>query len=330
MGAGSIELELGCVAVLNRSQEEIDQNISFDEMRKREAAFFRSKKAFQNVPERCMGSGELVKRLALIQQDRIRSTLPSIMDELKLKIKEKKLELKRMPPPVSSEMDCWIIYTNLVRKYREIVDARVNAIYNNDLQIQIEETTMEKTTPTQNILPRLTINNRYDDRIAFQLHVQQKRCAETIQSLFTHFFTEKYQNIVVELIEENAGVALPNFPSFSIIERLYRAEQKKFSEPCEELIRHSVDYLKHILVKILNDVFNEETSYKHKMIHKLTDIIMRSIEENEEKCDSDVAKLLDIEQRVFTLNHYYMDTVNKTKQKVQKYNDDLQYGMYSF
>ncbi|CAF3948694.1 unnamed protein product, partial [Rotaria sp. Silwood1] len=32
IGPGSMELKLGCVAVLNRTQEEIDQNISFDEM----------------------------------------------------------------------------------------------------------------------------------------------------------------------------------------------------------------------------------------------------------------------------------------------------------
>ncbi|CAF3564113.1 unnamed protein product, partial [Rotaria sp. Silwood2] len=32
---------------------------------------------------------------------------------------------------------------------------------------------------------------------------------------------------------------------------------------------------------------------------------------------------LEIEQRVFTLNHYYMDTVNKIKKKYQEYNDSV-------
>ncbi|CAF4268731.1 unnamed protein product, partial [Rotaria sordida] len=102
IGPGSMALKLGCIAVLNRTQEEIDQNIPFDEMRRREQQFFRSQKAFKDVPEQYLGSEQLVKRLALIQQERIRSTLPSIIDELKKEIKLKKSELKQMPSPITS------------------------------------------------------------------------------------------------------------------------------------------------------------------------------------------------------------------------------------
>jgi len=40
LGPGSMVLKLGCVAVLNRDQQEIDDNISFEEMRQREKEFF--------------------------------------------------------------------------------------------------------------------------------------------------------------------------------------------------------------------------------------------------------------------------------------------------
>ena len=39
-GPGSMVLKLGCVAVLNRNQQEIDENIPFDVMRNREKEFF--------------------------------------------------------------------------------------------------------------------------------------------------------------------------------------------------------------------------------------------------------------------------------------------------
>ncbi|CAF1528922.1 unnamed protein product, partial [Didymodactylos carnosus] len=51
LGPGSMSLRLGCVAVLNRSQDEIDQKISFDEMKKRERDFFKCHKAFEHVPD---------------------------------------------------------------------------------------------------------------------------------------------------------------------------------------------------------------------------------------------------------------------------------------
>jgi hypothetical protein len=124
---------------------------------------------------------------------------------------------------------------------------------------------------------------------------------------------------VLKLLEENAGVALPNFPSFSVIERLYHYEHRNFHEPCMDLIESYVTYLKQVLINLLNQVFDKEATYKNNMIHKLTDIIFRALDESEEHCNRDITKMLNIERRIFTLNHYYMDTVNKIKAKVQQY-----------
>ena len=122
----------------------------------------------------------------------------------------------------------------------------------------------------------------------------------------------------MKLLEENAGVALPNFPSFSIIERLYHYEHRNFRQPCEELIQSCVTYLKKVLIQLLHQIFDQETTYKATMIHKLTDIILHELDKNDEHCSHDITKMLNIERRVFTLNHYYMDTVNKLKTKIQE------------
>ena len=86
IGQGSLALPLGCVAVLNRKQEEIDANVSFEEMRRREEQFFQTNTAFTGVPEEYLGSRQLVKKLVSIQQDRIRLTLPLMIEEVKGKI----------------------------------------------------------------------------------------------------------------------------------------------------------------------------------------------------------------------------------------------------
>ncbi|CAF2547488.1 unnamed protein product [Rotaria sp. Silwood2] len=80
---GSIQLKLGRVAVLNRNQEEIDQNISFDEMKPCENQFFLNhKEAFERLSHEFKGGEQLVRRLATIQQERICSTFPHIIKEL--------------------------------------------------------------------------------------------------------------------------------------------------------------------------------------------------------------------------------------------------------
>jgi len=310
-------LKLGCVAVLNRSQEEIDDNVPFEEMRQREKEFFSNHSAFDGVEKEYLGCEQLVKRLASIQQERIRSTLPSIIDDLKKQIKAKKSELKQMPISVTSENECWTLYIDLIKKYRDQIYARVQGVYDNDLLSHIEESINISTDSNRTTTVKTKSDDILDDRIAYQIYIQQKKCAELIHNSFTSFFTPRYQNLVLKLLQENAGVALPNFPSFSIIERLYRVEHKNFYKPCENFIEETFKYLKCILIKILHDVFSEETNYKDFMIHKLTDIILHLANETEELCSNDIKKMLDIEQRVFTLNHYYMDTVNKIKQQIQ-------------
>ena len=317
IGPGSMVLNLGCVAVLNRKQEEIDENVPFDEMRRREEEYFRSPD-FDNVPEQYLGGRQLIKRLAAIQQARIRSTLPGIIDQLTDEVKLKKLELRKMPPPITSEMDCWALYTEIIKNYRNEIQARAEGFYMDDTQLPEEVTSSRRDRGAENNGTTSAADQPTDDRIAYQLYVRQKRCSERIRKVFSPFFSPEYKRKVMGLLGENAAVALPNFPSFSIIERLYRVEHEKLSEPCEDLIEAFVDYLKDITVEILHDVLADESSYKDNIIHKLTDIILRSIDENEEQCRKDVQQMLEMEERVYTLNPEYMIKVNQVKRQIQE------------
>ena len=318
IGPGSMVLDLGCVAVLNRKQEEIDENVPFDEMRRREEEFFRSNPAFDNVPERYLGSPQLIKRLAAIQQGRIRSTLPSIIDELTKRVKSKKVELKQMPPPITSEMECWVLYNEIIKKYRDVVQDRAEGVYANGIQMPDETPPSTKTKTAQNNATTAPADQPSDDRIAYQLYLRQKRFSDRIQNLFSKSFSTGYKKKVLELLGENAAVALPNFPSFSIIERLYRIEHEKLSEPCEDLIDEFVDYLKDIAVELLHEVLTEETSYRDNLVHKLTDIILHTIDESEDQCRKDVSRLLEIEEKVYTMNPEYMIKVNQLKKEIQE------------
>ncbi|CAF4059349.1 unnamed protein product [Rotaria sordida] len=230
IGPGSMALKLGCIAMLNRTQEEIEQNISFDEIQRHEQEFFRTNK----------------KHLKMYRND--------ILGPL---------------------------YTDLIKKYREIINARVNGVYDNEMQLKIEEPIFTTTNLSRTTSITQTSNDRFDEQIAFQLYNRQRECRDKLHNSFTDFFSTEYQRMVLKLLEENAGVALRNFSLFSIIERLYHAEQNKFRKPCEDLIESYSEYSKRVFIKILNQIFAEETSYKHQIIHKLTDVILCAIDESE-------------------------------------------------
>ena len=94
-GFGGIKLKLGCVAVLNRKPEEIEENVTSETMRQRERQFFVDHaEAFRQLPDEYKGVDQLVKRLATIQQGRIRKTLPEVMRQLREDIRRKKVSGK--------------------------------------------------------------------------------------------------------------------------------------------------------------------------------------------------------------------------------------------
>ncbi|CAF2064318.1 unnamed protein product [Rotaria magnacalcarata] len=295
IGPGSMALKLGCVAVLNRTQEEIDQNISFQHMRRREQDFFTSSKA----------SKTYLHNIWVVNNWYLARTYRS--DQAK----ETRIK--------TNASDCWTLYNNIVKQYQLLVHARVHGIYDGDFEIKTQESPESSATRSLMSVFKPVGNNSLDDRIALQLYRYQKYCATEISKSFSPFFSPEYQGNVVKLLEENASVALPNFPSFSIIQQLCHHEARKIQKSCINLIGLYVEYLKKVLVGFLNQVFVEETNYKHRITQKLTDIILRSLDESEEHCTKDVNKMLTIEQRVFTLNHYYMDTVYKIKIQFQKY-----------
>ncbi|CAF1101269.1 unnamed protein product [Didymodactylos carnosus] len=149
------------------------------------------------------------------------------------------------------------------------------------------------------------MNSAHDDRIAYQFYTIEKRFQDKIIASFSNFFTPTYASMILKLLDENAGVALPNFSSFHIIETLYRKEQHKLKEPCHTLLKQLAEYLKNILLYLLGG----DNTYDYHFIDRFTHTIITEIKLMEKQCLIDINKQLDIEQRIFTLNHYYMDTV---------------------
>ncbi|CAF3959668.1 unnamed protein product [Adineta steineri] len=243
-GLGSMELQLGCVAVLNRNQDEIDQNISFDEMKQREEQFFIDhKQAFEHLPDEFKGSKQLVKRLATIQQERIRSTFPDIIKRLRKQIAEKKAQLKKIPASMNTESECWTTFQSMINIYRESISDNVKGEYG-------------QVASTDIINVPITSKNVKDD-------------------------SDSDINFDVASVGSDEGL-LSHEDEYHIANDYRRLK----------------DRLKEVVIKQLNDV--------------------------KEKLSERVLEILDTERRVFTLNHYYMDTINKLKEKNKEKNDDQQ------
>ncbi|CAF1456934.1 unnamed protein product [Rotaria sordida] len=334
-GLGSMELQLGCVAVLNRSQDEIDQNISFDEMKQREKQFFIThKEAFQHLPDEFKGSEQLVRRLAAIQQDRIRSTFPQIIKDLRKQIAEKKAQLKKIPASMNTESECWTHFQSMVNAYRESIHDNVKGEYDQVASMEITEVPNTSADVEIVSINDLDSNDQCDefeeeeefstdkndeDHIAYHIYQLQRKFHNECRKSFTNFFSSQYHKIVLREIDRTAGVSLPNFPSYQIIVGLFRKELQKLPHCCYALVEEIHEYMSQCLLQLFEKAFNNEYP---RLKERLKEVIIKQLNEVKEVVSERVLEILNMERRVFTLNHYYMDTVNKLKEKDKKRHDD--------
>jgi hypothetical protein len=331
-GSGSMELQLGCIAVLNRNQDEIDQNISFDEMKQREKQFFiKHKEAFQNLLDEFKGSEQLVRRLATIQQERIRSTLPHIIKELKKQITEKKAQLKKIPASMNTEGECWTNFQSMINAYRESINDNVRGEYDQVASTEITELSttfkdledisknyMNSDASSDESQEELLLTDECDeDHIAYHIFQLQRNFQSECRKCFTDFLSNEYQKIVLRELDRTAGVSLPNFPSYQIIGGLFRKELQKLPNLCSELVEQMHEYMSKCLLRLFDQAFNKDYP---RLKERLKEVIVKRLNEVKDILFEHVTEILDTERRVFTLNHYYMDTVNKLKEK--KKNDD--------
>ncbi|CAF3880171.1 unnamed protein product [Rotaria sp. Silwood1] len=328
-GSGSMDLQLGCVAVLNRNQDEIDRNISFSEMKQREKQFFIThKEAFEPLPDEFKGSEQLVRRLATIQQERIRSTFPDIIKKLKNQLAKNKAQLKKIPPSVNTEAECWTNFQSMINAYRESIHDNVKGEYdqvasrevtelpitctdvdaassdNIDSDVQDDECEEEESLAEEND----------EDHIAYRIYQLQRKFQNECRQSFPDFFSSKYHKIILREIDRTAGVSLPNFPSYQIIVGLFRKELQKLPHCCHALVKQMHEYMSQCLLQLFEQAFNNDYP---RLKERLKEIITKRLDDVQEVLMERVNGILDMEKRVFTLNHYYMDT-EQVQRKGQK------------
>ncbi|CAF1619586.1 unnamed protein product [Rotaria sp. Silwood1] len=332
-GSGSMDLQLGCIAVLNRNQDEIDRNISFSEMKQREKQFFIThKEAFEPLPDEFKGSEQLVRRLATIQQERIRSTFPDIIKKLKNQLAKNKAQLKKIPPSVNTEAECWTNFQSMINAYRESIHDNVKGEYDQVASMEVTELPITCTDVDAASNDNIDSDAQDDeceeeeslaeendeDHIAYHIYQLQRKFQNECRQSFPDFFSSKYHKIVLREIDRTAGVSLPNFPSYQIIVGLFRKELQKLPHCCHALVKQMHEYMSQCLLQLFEQAFNNDYP---RLKERLKEIIIKRLDDVQEVLMERVNGILDMEKRVFTLNHYYMDTVNKFKEKDKKKND---------
>ncbi|CAF3793107.1 unnamed protein product [Rotaria magnacalcarata] len=300
-GPGAMELKLYCIAVVNRNQDEINENITLKEMKKCETDFFlKHPEAFQYLPDEFKGIDQLVKKLAIIQ--------------ITKKNREKTLQLKNIPIPLTSEQDCWMKFQSMINAFRESIRTKVNGDY--DILTRVNMITNSNQISAESIDSKMLSSCKTnenlmdsmlgDDRLAYHIYRFQRNFQDELTKTFSDFFSSDYYKFVLHAIDDGAGVSLPNFPSYQMSERLFHGELQRVSRTCFALMARISEYLKERLLRIFHQVFDIQYI---RLVEQLKDVIIKQIDLAADRATERIQEILDMKYRIFIINNLYPDKV---------------------
>jgi transcription-repair coupling factor (superfamily II helicase) len=165
--------------------------------------------------------------------------------------------------------------------------------------------TSSKTRPTT------TTSTTTDDRIAYHIYKFQQQFQQDIIAKFSDFLAIEYKKRVIRAIDDTAGVSLPNFPSFQIIEHLFHEEFERLPDVCYSLLKTIFDYIQENLLKLFDDIFEKDYP---RLIQRLREVIIKQVNEAEKRTKERIREMLDMEYRLFTLSNEYIDMIDKVTQ----------------
>jgi len=304
-GTEQLNLKLGVVAVRNRTQEENERGVSFEVAREMEKQYFANHNELSefnqqfdsssnSIEEKMslgatgglyLGTSNLAAVLTVIQEQRIRSTLPKIRQKVREQLAEQRLKYKELPAGVTTVSECRVRIEHLLTTYIQQLQALVTG---NHISVSKGDTKLH-------ISPRLT--ELY--------HVYQKSLKEALSP----FLSVQYSKVVEEEIKENSGVTLPNFLSAHVFNGLMHRELAKVKQPSFDLISSARNLLSDILQIIAKQVFIAHPT----ICQRICAIIQSYLDQKQSVISGRFEELYLQESEMFTLNPYYIDTVHKIK-----------------
>ena len=308
-GADQLGLKLGVVAVRNRNQEENDRGVSFDVSRQMENMFFKNhpelaqlavdftaaRKAAaaqgeEDIGGLYLGTSNLAQLLTLIQEQRIRTTLPKI----KLKCRDMLVEYRA--------------------KYRELPTG--NVATGSEARVKVEHllnTVMQQIGALvrgEHSVARGDTKLHLSPRLAELYAAMQKNLAAHA----SNFFSAEYAVLVEEQVKENAGICLPNFQSPQVFRGLMHQEIARLKAPAGALLDASRSLVHHVLTSVCRGVFSVYPALLQRVLAQESSYLDVRVSIIQERLE----EFLMQEEEIFTLNGYYLDTAHKIKHAVNE------------
>ena len=244
-GRNAWAFKLGCVALRNRAQAELDADSSPAEVTAAENAFFAAHPALAALPHKeaseVLGIAALVRRLVAIQTEAVKKCLPAIARAIGDKLAAAQKALHKLPAHCGTQLECLAVFTRLAQELRSRVSEAVAGNYAKLHGFTSARKAIEAGGgggggggggAALGALPQAVLNLHVMPRLQGLL----ERFAAGVKASGTPVFSAPYRARVAQAMRECAGCSLPDVVSADVFMELVAADADALRAPAEALL----------------------------------------------------------------------------------------------
>lgn len=307
-GTNAFQFKLGCVAVRNRNQLEIEESMSSAEADLEEQNYFQSNANFfgSGIGSKVLGFPALVQLLVRNQADMIKAGFPSLKATLKERLKEKKNHLHSLPTTLKDQTEGIKCLLELIHKITYTVKQLYNADYKglDYLFSPSDSDAMKKLVERVPIFFKARV-------LGYMMPRLQDRLEEMYRLILVKnsspIMTESYSNRVRCALEKTRGVTLSDIMTEPAFTHLMSEEIAKMRKPSEDLIADVEQYM----TALISVIVDQTISNYPLLCVEIQEIVEEIFEDSKGKCLEQLAMQLEMEDDSFTLNSDYPENVRK-------------------
>ncbi|CAI5987747.1 unnamed protein product [Closterium sp. NIES-65] len=283
----SVRIGLGYVCVRNKT----DADASHDDARRAEAAFFNNHPELSQIEPHCLGIPALAQRLTEIQAKRVADSIPRIRQAIQKALVGKESELEIIPFAATSNASALGIVSSTIQKRRDMMSGVIGGKYG----------------PFQS-----------DDAMhyAARLHEKFNKFEVQMRGVLPDFLGTDYSERCKEALKEVAGISLPNMFDQAVVKQLVQEVVDSVEGPCLLLVNDCFAYATEVQQAVASHICGIYPGLNN-VAHLQG---LNALRKAKESASRFIQDMLTKEKKViFTLNHYYMDTVSQIHVKMAEY-----------
>lgn len=331
VGRNAWKFRLGCVALCNRTQQQLKAGATASAVTLAESKFFLGHSALRELPladrEAALGIAALSRKLVAIQSDAVLKSIPALQQQMTEGLRFKEKALASLPVACISAYERSSVLhkraSQLSTMLENLCHAR-HAFLDNLGVVSRAFRTQSRPADDSGAVsggaasataPAL---GAHELPIALQLHMMPR-----LQDLFEGFdekvrragneiFGISFRTNVATVLAEVRGSSLPDQPNPAVFSQFVAYEVSLLKGPADDLCDDVHDYMAHLCGVLVSECFSGFPD----LIREVTHVLGCVLAERLEVVQRHVAEQLLMEREEFTLNHYYSATLTKLRNRM--------------